>query len=170
MSRPQVLLAAIAALGIVAAGCTADPVSTSPEPGPTVTVTETVTDRVTLAPTEPAAATIDPCEVLVGGEALAFVFVTSPTPGTMVSSGFAFTGCSNEFEAAHQWELLDGNDALLANGFGMATCGTGCVGTFTQTVNFSVASAQVGTLRVFTTSAQDGSAIDLNSIPLVLQP
>ncbi|MFT5223696.1 MAG: hypothetical protein ACI867_002020 [Glaciecola sp.] len=166
MSRPQILIAAVGALGIVAAGCTADPVITSPEPAPTVTVTETVT----LAPTEPASAAIDPCEVLVGGEALAFVFVTSPTPGTMVSSGFAFTGCSNVFEAAHQWELLDGNDAVLANGFGMATCGTGCVGTFTQTVNFSLMNAQVGTLRVFTTSAQEGSRIDLNSIPLVLKP
>ncbi len=140
-----------------------------PTPSPTVTVTATATETVTAEPTEPDAVA-DPCATLVDGDSLAFVFVTAPVPGATVSSGFTFSGCSNAFEAAHQWRLLDRDGRELASGFGSATCGTGCVGTFQQTVEFTVGSRQVGRLEVFTTSAQDGSVQDLNAIPLVLEP
>lgn len=165
VSRTLAVVVATLALG---AACDSSDPSAAPEPAPTVTVTETVTP----SPSQPQAtdAPVDPCAALVGGEGLAFVFVTSPAPGTMVQSGFTFSGCSNTFEATHQWRLKDRDGAVLANGFGTATCGTGCVGTFQQEVTYQVSQTQVGTLEVFTSSAEDGSDQDMNSIPLVLQP
>ncbi len=155
----------VLALALAATACDSGSTTTG-EPTPAPTVTVTATETVTEAPVE----LLDPCDALVGGDAMAFVFVTSPPPGTMVSSGFSFSGCSNTFEAAYVWELLAADNTQLASGFGTATCGTGCVGTLSQPVTFTVSTQQVGTLRVFTESAEDGSEQDLNSIPLVLMP
>lgn len=159
---------AIAALLVVGTACDASTTTVAPTPAPTVTVTATATEVVTEEPTD--APGRDACDDLVGGESLAFVFVTEPAPGTQVSSPFEFAGCSNTFEAAYEWRLLDRDGRILAQGFGNATCGTGCVGTFRQSVTFTVTDRQVGTLQVFTTSAEDGSERDVNALPLVLEP
>lgn len=165
MRAPLIL---VAALALTAAACDTGTSTADPEPAPTVTVT--VTETPDPGPTATPVATGDPCDDLVGGETLAFVFVTSPAPGTMVSDGFSFSGCANAFEATYGWRLEDANGAVLANGFGTASCGTGCVGTFTTPVAFTVSQVQVGALVVFTSSAEDGSEQDVNVIPLVLQP
>lgn len=135
----------------------------------TATETETVTEGPTDGPTD-IVASGDSCSDLVGGESLAFVFVTAPAIGTQVSSPFTVAGCANAFEAAYSWELLDRDGAVLVEGFGTASCGTGCVGTFSFDVSYTVPERQVGTLRVFTVSAMDGSDDDVNAIPLVLEP
>lgn len=137
---------------------------TPDEPSPSPTATETT-------PEDPATQT-SVCEEVAeeGGESLAFVFVEEPVPGQQVHAGFQVSGCSNSFEATYQWELLDRDGTELASGFGTATCGSGCVGTFSFPIDYSVEEAGVGTLRVFTTSAEDGSVEDLNSIPVRLAP
>lgn len=163
-SRPLALLFVTAAL---VAACDTAPAPTTPSPAPTVTTT--VTEYVTEDPTTPPT-TQDACAALEDGESMAFVFVTWPTSGTTVQSGFTVTGCANTFEAAYSWRLKDGSGAILASGFGTATCGTGCVGTFTQPVSYTVSETQVGTLEVYTASAEDGSDQHLNAIPLVLEP
>ncbi len=173
MRLPAALRAAgLAVVGLAAAGpllaaCESTP--TAPEPAPTVTVTATETE--TAAPAEPTAApAADACDDLQGGEQLAFILVTEPAVGTAVSSGFTFGGCSNVFEAAYQWELRAADGTVLAEGFGAATCGTGCVGTFSAQVPFQVQQAQVGELEVWAASAQDGSKEHVNLLPLLLQP
>ncbi len=148
---------------------------TSASPGPTVTVTQTVTEPA--SPAASPAATTSPdqaanaCDELGSeGEQLAFLFVTEPTVGAEVHPGFSVSGCSNAFEASYQWELLDRDGNVLAQDTGTASCGTGCVGDLSFTVDYQVDELQVGTLRVFTASPKDGSDTDVNAIPLRLQP
>lgn len=166
---------AVAVLIVVLTGCgPADGgEDEAASPAPTVTVTSTVTATPDSASaSDGAASDADPCAEVTGsgGESLAFVFVTSPPVGAAVESGFEVTGCANAFEANYQWQLLDRDGNELAADFGTATCGTGCVGELSFTVDYTVDQLQVGTLRVFTTSARDGSEQDINSIPLRLQP
>lgn len=140
----------------------ADDVSPSP--------TSEETPAESPAPPEQTASSTCDDVAAAGGESLAFVFVEEPVPGAEVSPGFEVSGCSNSFEATYEWELLARDGGELASGFGTASCGTGCVGTFSFDVDYTVGEMQVGTLRVFTSSAEDGSVQDLNSIPLRLTP
>jgi hypothetical protein len=52
----------------------------------------------------------------------------------------------------------------------MASCGTGCWGTFKADVPYSVDTAQYGTLRVFNLSARDGSVENLSEYRVWLTP
>ena len=52
----------------------------------------------------------------------------------------------------------------------MATCGTGCRGTFDVTLQYDVPKAQWGTLRVYFGSAMDGSPEDIRDYPVWLTP
>lgn len=168
MRRPSHLLALVAV--VLGSACATGTDGAQPAPAPTVTVT--ATETVTEAPTEAATPepTADGCATLDGGEDFAFVFVTSPTVGAQVQPGFTFEGCANAFEAAFVWALYDGDGNVLADGFGTATCGTGCVGDFQVSVPYQVASTTIGSLEVWTASAQDGSKQDVNAIPVVLNP
>lgn len=171
MRTPLVVAAAAVALAACGGGAN-EPAA----PAPTVTVTETVTAAPSPDPTPAtgtgAASNGDVCADVAasGGESLAFLFVTTPTIGSAVTPGFEVTGCSNSFEASFQWELLDGEGAELTSDFGTASCGTGCVGDFSFTVDYVVDELQVGTLRVFSTSPKDGTEQDLNVLPLRLEP
>ena len=52
----------------------------------------------------------------------------------------------------------------------MASCGTGCWGTFDVTIRYAVGKAGWGTLRVFEPSAQDGSPENTTESPVWLTP
>jgi len=52
----------------------------------------------------------------------------------------------------------------------MATCGTGCWGTFDVTIRYNVSKAGWGTLRVFEPSARDGSPVHVTEYPVWLTP
>lgn len=172
-------------LGATACGGGDDPGADGPAtPAPTVTVT--VTETATPADTEPLAESPtptpepaptgdgpavaeDPCDAS-GLDGFAFIFVTTPAVGAEVADGDTVEGCSNTFEATYEYELVDGQGAVLDDGFGTATCGTGCVGDFSFELDFSVPEETVGYLRVFASSAEDGSETLVNSIPVLLQP
>lgn len=175
--RLQPLL--VAALVLSVAGCAegGDDQPEAPQPTVTVTVTETATPSEPEAspsptPTETAAPSAgDPCPAIEPiGAQLAFIVVASPTPGQALESGATVEGCGNTFEASYLWELLDGQGQVLAEDMGTMTCGNGCFGEFEFTVDYQVAEEQIGTLRVFESSAEDGSDIHVNSIPVLLQP
>lgn len=164
----------VAALSACGEGDDGDP----SEPQPTVTVTVTETETVAPEETEGPTATEtpddaagDPCaEIEPIGAELAFIVVASPTPGAVLEPGGTVQGCGNTFEAGYQWELLDGQGNELAGDFGTMTCGSGCHGEFSFEVDYTVDEEQIGTLRVFETSAQDGSDVHVNAIPVRLQP
>lgn len=100
----------------------------------------------------------------------AFIIATAPNAGERVQSGFHAVGCANVFEASVAWRLVDGQDATLAEGHGMASCGTGCVGSFDLVVDYPApAEPGIGYLEVYTESAEDGHPVHVNRIALILE-
>ena len=52
----------------------------------------------------------------------------------------------------------------------MASCGTGCLGTFDETIPYAVPAAGPGTLQVYEPSAVDGSPVNVTDYPVTLSP
>lgn len=98
------------------------------------------------------------------------IFVDRPAYGAAIGDPARITGNANVFEASFRLAILDGAGRTLVDDHAMATCGTGCRGTFDVTLRYTVAKAQWGTLRVFYGSAQDGSPQDIRDYPVWLTP
>lgn len=101
---------------------------------------------------------------------LPFILVESPGIGERVSSPVTIAGTSDVFEAVVSIEISDENGDTIASTFTMATCGTGCRGSYTTDVRYDVGTRQPGTIRVYEVSAMDGSPIHIVEIPVVLTP
>lgn len=176
MSRAGLTIVTTALAGVLLAGCSEDvsergsepPVPTSPAATPSAPPAAAGTP--TAATTEQADRPRGETCGADGLAELAFIFVTDPVPGEALADGDEVAGCSNTFEAAYVYELLDADGAVLDEGFGTASCGTGCVGAFSFPVSFTVEETQVGTLRVFAESPRDGSETHLNAVPVLLRP
>ncbi|MEX1173068.1 MAG: GerMN domain-containing protein, partial [Chloroflexota bacterium] len=84
------------------------------------------------------------------------VFVDRPAFGAAAGNPLRLTGNANVFEATFMITILDGSGRTLVEEHAMATCGTGCRGTFDVTLRYDVPRAQWGTLRVWVSSARDG--------------
>ena len=52
----------------------------------------------------------------------------------------------------------------------LASCGTGCWGTFDVTLSYHVATAQWGPLRVWDLSEADGRPVAVREYPVYLRP
>jgi sporulation and spore germination protein/immunoglobulin-like protein involved in spore germination len=98
------------------------------------------------------------------------IFVNRPAWGGVLANPATIGGLANTFEAALQVRILDGEGRTLAQGPAMATCGTGCWGTFEVSVPYTVARAGWGRLQVFEFSAADGSEVNLTEYPVWLTP
>jgi hypothetical protein len=96
------------------------------------------------------------------------ILVESPEIGDRVSSPVRVSGTADVFEAVVSIAILDQQGRVIASTFTMATCGTGCRGTFSTDVAYDVAATQHGTIRVYEVSAMDGSAINVVNIPVTL--
>jgi hypothetical protein len=84
-------------------------------------------------------------------ELLPPVFVETPRWGETVTHPLRISGVANVFEARFFVELRDANDSLARQAV-MATCGSGCWGTFEATIPYASAIAQPGTLMTYTVS------------------
>jgi germination protein M len=94
-------------------------------------------------------------------DTLPSVFIDSPALGETVASPIQVRGLSNVFEAVSQIMLTDDDGLPLFESHVMATCGTGCWGTWEIEVPYVVDRDQVGALVAFVYSAMDGSRIDI---------
>ncbi|MEW5991690.1 MAG: Gmad2 immunoglobulin-like domain-containing protein [Chloroflexota bacterium] len=101
---------------------------------------------------------------------LPLIWVDRPAWGAAGGNPMRVTGLSNVFEATFQVAILDADGDVLADVTAMATCGTGCWGSFDVTIPYSVTSAQWGTLRVFEYSARDGTPQNSTDYPVWLTP
>ena len=90
-------------------------------------------------------------------ESLPEIFVDRPAWGAAIGNPARVTGLTRVFEATFRVAILDQSGRVLADERAMATCGTGCWGSFDVTLRYSVTKAQWGTLRVYDLSAKDGS-------------
>lgn len=98
------------------------------------------------------------------------IFVDRPAFGAAANNPARISGNANVFEATFRGALLDASRKVLVDQMTMATCGTGCRGTFDVTLRYDVAKAQWGTLRVYFGSAVDGSPEDIRDYPVWLTP
>lgn len=103
-------------------------------------------------------------------EQLPEIFVDRPVWGAAAGNPARVTGLTRVFEATFQVQLLDREGRVLTQQTVMATCGTGCWGTFDVTLRYDVPKAQWGALRVFDLSARDGSEENVRSYPVWLTP
>jgi hypothetical protein len=99
---------------------------------------------------------------------LPFILAQSPRIGERVSSAVHISGTANVFEAVVSIAILDQDGKVIASTFTMATCGTGCRGTFETDVAYDVEATQPGTVRLYEVSAMDGSEIHAVNIPVTL--
>jgi hypothetical protein len=98
------------------------------------------------------------------------IFVDRPAWGAALGNPGTVSGLANTFEAVFQLQLRDASGALLYDQYQMATCGTGCWGTFKVSVPYAVTKAQWGTLRVYDLSAKDGTPENITDYPVWLTP
>ena len=98
------------------------------------------------------------------------IFIDGPAWGGALANPGRIVGLSNVFEATFRVEIKDASGRTLADEMAMATCGTGCWGTFDVTIPYTVSAKQTGTVSVYSLSAQDGSIQDLISYPVTLTP
>jgi germination protein M len=98
------------------------------------------------------------------------IFVDRPAYGAAIGNPARAAGLANVFEATFRIRLIDAAGATLVDRQVMASCGTGCWGTFDVTLPYSVAKAQWGTLRVYDRSAKDGSPENVAEEPVWLTP
>jgi germination protein M len=97
------------------------------------------------------------------------VLVESPLPGETVQPGFTVTGTANTFEATFNYELQDDTGRVLTKDFVTATSGSGTRGTFAFKVAYAVDEPTDGKLVVFELSAEEGSRIHEQELPLRLE-
>jgi hypothetical protein len=101
-------------------------------------------------------------------ESLPWILVETPGIDDRVSSPVRIEGTADVFEAVVSIAILDANGKVIASTFTMATCGTGCRGTYSTDVRYDVSETQPGTIKVFEVSAKDGSEINVVEIPVTL--
>jgi germination protein M len=98
------------------------------------------------------------------------IWVDRPAWRAGLGNPARITGLANVFEAQFRVAILDGSGATILDESAMATCGTGCWGSFDVTLPYEVPSAQWGTLRVYNRSAKDGSVESQRDYPVWLAP
>jgi spore germination protein GerM len=98
------------------------------------------------------------------------IFVDRPANGAALGNPGRVTGNANVFEAAFRIAIIDGAGKTLVDQQVMATCGTGCRGTFDVTLKYTVSKAQYGTLRAYNLSAMDGSPEEIRDYRVWLTP
>lgn len=114
----------------------------------------------------------DPCVEHEGREMDGFIDLVAPVQDQVVGEEVELVGCANVHEATVAWHLLDGDGELLEEGFTTATCGTGCVGEFSDVVPLdAVAGEPVATVQVFSPNmADEGPAqLELVEVMVVLE-
>ncbi|MFF5056011.1 Gmad2 immunoglobulin-like domain-containing protein [Micromonospora sp. NPDC000663] len=98
------------------------------------------------------------------------IVVTAPGVGARVDAPLTVTGTADVFEATVSVRVLDAAGREVATGFGTASCGSGCRGTYRVVVGWRTAREQRGTVEVYEVSARDGSRINTVAVPVVLAP
>jgi hypothetical protein len=98
------------------------------------------------------------------------IWVDRPADGAAIGNPAHVTGSADVFEAAFHIAILDGSGRSIADQPALATCGTGCRGTYDTNVPYAIIKAQYGTLRVYEPSAKDGTPTNVRDYRVWLEP
>jgi hypothetical protein len=104
-------------------------------------------------------------------ESVPVIAVVTPQDHSVVSSTITVSGIADVFEANVTIEVLDASGREVGRTVTTATCGTGCVGTFSAQVSYQVSSRQEGTVVVHDDDAAGtGTYPHEVRIPVTLMP
>jgi germination protein M len=98
------------------------------------------------------------------------IWVDRPAFNAAIGNPAHVTGNANVFEATFRIAILDASGKQLTDVQAMASCGTGCRGTFDVTIPYTVTKGQYGILRVYVLSAKDGSPESIRDYRVWLTP
>jgi len=98
------------------------------------------------------------------------ITVQNPVIGAQLSSPATVSGTADVFEAVVSVRILDSAGNQIARTFSTASCGTGCRGSYSIPVSYTVTRAEPGTIEVFETSPKDGQPVNVQLIPVTLAP
>ena len=98
------------------------------------------------------------------------IWVDRPAFNAAIGNPAHVTGNANVFEATFRIAILDASGKTLADQQVMASCGTGCRGTFDTTIPYTVSKGQYGILRVYDLSAKDGTPESVRDYRVWLTP
>jgi Cu-Zn family superoxide dismutase len=98
------------------------------------------------------------------------VIVDTPASGARVTSPVAISGRARVFEAHVSITIFGQSGAVLADTFTMAAEAGPALSPFAASVPFSLATEQPGCIRVFESSARDGSPVNVVQVPVTLAP
>ena len=100
------------------------------------------------------------------------IVVNEPKIGSEHTSPLVIEGTANVFEGTVQIELEieKGQHSEVIGTFTTASCGSGCRGEFSETLNFNVDKPTDARLRVYEESAEDGSRLHEITLPIRLLP
>jgi hypothetical protein len=117
-----------------------------------------------------SAATTAAATAAATGTATPAITVARPASGATVASPMRVAGTANTFEATVQVRLTADDGRVLNEQFVTATSGSGTRGTYEASVPFRVQESTPATLRLYESSAEDGSEINAVEVPVVLTP
>ncbi|HEV8572796.1 MAG TPA: Gmad2 immunoglobulin-like domain-containing protein [Actinomycetota bacterium] len=103
-------------------------------------------------------------------ELLPAILVENPSIGERVDNPVTVSGTANVFEATVSLRILNARGKEIAATFTTATCGTGCRGDYSVSVDYRVDREQPGIIEVFESSAEDGRPINVVRVPVTLTP
>lgn len=95
------------------------------------------------------------------------ITVTFPLANATVGAQLVVQGQARVFESTVNYRLTDSNNTVLASGFATAQApDIGQFGPYAITTSYLAPGTSTGTLEVFAVSAQDGSEIDMVTVPV----
>ncbi|MGE3324338.1 MAG: Gmad2 immunoglobulin-like domain-containing protein [Acidimicrobiia bacterium] len=101
-------------------------------------------------------------------DAVPLILVESPLPFAAISSPLHLTGSSNTFEATARILVTASDGTVMLDTNFMASCGTGCRGTFDERFSLSSKSAGPATVTVYESSPKDGEPINVVTFPVTV--
>lgn len=96
------------------------------------------------------------------------IFLGQPYDGDELTNPIVIAGMTNAFEATVNYRVLAADGSVITEGMTMATCGTGCWGSFYAEIPLPEGTEGPVTLQVFDYSSADGTTmLDLQEVTLV---
>ena len=103
-------------------------------------------------------------------DTLPAIFVDRPAYGAALGNPGHVTATPTCSRRPSGWPSWTASGKTLVDQQVMATCGTGCRGTFDVTLDYPLTKAQYGTLRVYDRSAKDGTPENVRDYRVWLTP